>query len=268
MSMKLIFKRILAGLTLLLGAAMLLLSLAGGIGVWIVKGPATAKATRIFERIEAALDAADQGLDHAETSVARAAERLDSAREEQRRLAQEPQRNNALRRLLARKVQQTIAPQLGDAHEKLHTVAEAAVVVNSVLEDVGNFPFLSVAGLDIDRLTEMNSRLADVGPAAWELSRLLGEPAPGPGADPAGAQLSRIEQALKTMRASIAEYQSQVTQVRERKEALKSKTLPWITPAAALISVACFWIALSQISLLSHACSWWKHPGLGNPRPL
>jgi hypothetical protein len=259
--------RILASLTIVLGTACLLLSLAGGLGVWFVKGQVTARATRVFGRIEAALDVADQGLDQVNTSLARAAERLDSAREEQRKLAQAPQQNSAPRRLLARTVRQRIAPEIGDAHEKLHTVAEAAVVVNSVLEDVGNFPFLSVSGLDLGRLTDLNSRLSDVGPAAWELSRLLGEQVTEPDSDAASTQLSRIEQALKTMRGLIAEYESQVTQVRQRTEGLKSRTLPWITPAAVVVSLVCFWIALSQISLLAHARSWWKHGGYDNPRP-
>jgi hypothetical protein len=241
---------------------MLFLSLAGGVGVWLVKGPATAKATRVFGRIEAALDVAEQNLDQVKASLARAAERLDSAREEQRKLVQQPQPNSALRRMLARTVQQRIAPQLGDAHEKLHTVAEAAVVVNSVLEDVGNFPFLSVAGLDIDGLSEMNGRLADVGPAAWELSRLLGEPAPDSAAE--SAQLSRIERALTTLQGWIAEFEPRLTEVRQRTEGLKSKTLPWITPAAVLISAVCFWIALSQVSLACHGWSWWKHSGHDN----
>jgi hypothetical protein len=258
-------KRILAGLTFLLALAGLLLSLAGGVGVWLVKEPVTEKTTRIFGRIEAALDVADQGLDHVETSLARAGERLDSAREQQRKLAQEPQTGGALRRMLARTVRQSIAPELGDANEKLHTVAEAAVVVNSVLEDVGSFPFLETTGLDLGRLTEMNSRLAGVAPAAWDLSRLLGES--GPDAD-AGAQISRIAQVLQTMRRSIADYKSQVTQVRQRVGALQAKTLPWITPAAALVSGVCFWIALSQVSLLFHACSWWRHAGRTNPRPV
>jgi hypothetical protein len=257
-----VYKRILAGLTLLLSAAGLLLSLAAGIGVWIVKEPATAKATHVFERVEAALDIADQGLNQVKASLVRAAERLDSAREEQRKLAQEPQRASTLRRMLARTVQQSIAPELGDAHERLHTVAEAAVVVNSVLEDVGNFPFLSVAGLDIDRLSEMNDRLVNVGPAAWELSRLLGEPEPD--SDAARNQLSRIDQTLTTLRGRIAEFEPRLTEVRQRTEGLKSKTLPWITPAAFLISAVCFWIALSQVSVACHAWSWWKHSGRDN----
>jgi hypothetical protein len=39
---------------------------------------------------------------------------------------------------------------------------------------------------------------------------------------------------------------------------MKSRTLPWITPAAVVISVVSFWFALSQVSLLCHAWSWLK----------
>jgi hypothetical protein len=260
------FKRILAALILLIGTVVLLLSLAGCIGIWMVKGPVTSRTTRVFERIEAAVAAADQGLGHVEASLANAAERLESARQEQGKLAQEPQTNSAARRLVAQAVQRRIGPRIDDANAKLHTVAEAAVVVNSVLEDVGNFPFLSVAGLESDRLKEMNSRLADVGPAAWELSRLLG--APEPESDAVAGQLSRIEKALTAMRGSISEFKSPVMQVRQRTEALKSRVLSWITPASILISALCLWIALSQVSFLVHAWSWWKHARPSNPRPF
>jgi hypothetical protein len=254
-----VFKRILAGLVLLLGAVGLLLSLAGGVGVWVVKEPVTDCTTRVFGRIETALALANGGLGQAEVSLARAAERLDGAREEQRRLAQEPPQGGAARRLLVRTIEQRIAPEVGDAQQTLHTVAEAAVVVNSVLEDLGNLPVLSTSGLDADRLTEINSRLGNVGPAAWELSRLVREP--GPDSDAATAQFSRIEQALTALRGLIADYKSQVAQARERTEALKSQTLARITPAAAIISFVCFWVALSQVSLLAHAWSWWRHLG-------
>jgi hypothetical protein len=255
-------KRILAGVTLVLSSAGLLISLAAGVGVWVVKGPLTDRATHVFDRVEAKLVITEQGFDHVKSSLARAAERLDGAREEQRQLARQPQGFDVLRRKLARTVQQRIAPEVGDANEKLHTVAEAAVVVNAVLEDVGNVPFLSAAGLDLDRLAEMNRQLADVGPAAWELSRLLGEP--GQDSD-AGAQLSRVDHALKGMGRLIDEYEPQVAQVRQQKEALKAKFFRWVTPASVLVSLACVWIALSQISVLCHAWSWWEHSGSRKP---
>jgi hypothetical protein len=166
-----------------------------------------------------------------------------------------------------RTVQRGIAPDLGNAQEKLHSIAEAAVVVNSVLEDLGNIPLISVAGLDLDSLTQMNDQIARAGPAAWELSRLLGE------VDPDGdvaAQQSRIERSLQMMRGLLAEFQPRLTDVRRRTEELKLKTLSWITPAAILISALCFWIALSQVSLMFHARSWWKCSDRDMPqaRPL
>jgi hypothetical protein len=250
-------KRILAGLVFLLSLVGLLLSVAAGVGVWVVRGPATDRAVRTFGRVGAALDVADNGLDHVQASLTRAAERLDGVKEEQRKRAREPRRNSVLGRTLARTVQQRVAPEFTDAHETLNTVAEAAVVVNSVLEDLGNFPLLASTGLDLDRLTEMNNRLADVGPAAWELSRLLGELGPESDAD-ADAQVSRIERTLETMRGMVGDYQTQVRQARQRTDELKAKTLTWITPAAILVSLVCFWIALSQVSLLFHARSWWR----------
>jgi hypothetical protein len=241
---------------MLLSTVTLLLCVAGGAGVWIVKGPVTAKANHVFERIEAALDIADAGLEHVKTSLDRAGERLASAREEQRQIARAPGKLGTAKRFLARTVQQRVAPELGNAHEKLHTVAEAALVVNAVLEDVGNFPFLAVSGLEVGDLTTINSTLSRVESSAWELTRLLGESGQTPDSDADSAQVSRIEQTLKRLQGLIAEYEPRVTEVRRRTEELKSWTLPWITPAAALVSVICFWIALSQVSLFCHAWSW------------
>jgi hypothetical protein len=234
-------------------------SAAGGIGVWILRKPATEKASRVFDRIEAALTVADENLEQVQISLARAAERLNTAREDQRQLANQPRAADTARRFLARTVQQRIAPEVSNAHDKLHTVAEATVAVNSVLEDLGYFTFFSTTGIDMEGLSEINSRLADVAPAAWELSRLLGEP--GSGADVAGPQFSRVEQALNAIRARTAEFKFHLTEVRERTAALKSKAIDWITPAVFLVSLVCLWIALSQLSLLLHARSWWRRAG-------
>jgi hypothetical protein len=251
-----VVKRILGVLALLLGAAGLLLSLAVGAGVWVVKEPVTARATHLSQRVDAKLDLAEQKLDHAQTSLANAAERLENVKEERRQLPGDSGPGDFARRAVVRTVQRTFAPELNNAHQDLDAVAEAAVVVNSVLEDVGNLPFLSETGLDMDRLAEINSRIASVGPAAWELSRLLGD------ADPeADAQMSRIEQLLTRLRELVADYQNQVKQVRQRTTALKDKVFAWITPAAILVSSVEFWIALSQLCIISRAWSWIRQPG-------
>src|SRR5262245_7118368 len=156
--------RVLILLVVVVAVAALLLSLAGGIGVWMVKGRVTDFATSKFDKAEAALDKADRGLTLVNATLANAAERLEAARQDQRST---PRNNNLARRLLARTVQQTIAPQLDEAQATLNTIAEALVVVKSVLEDAAELPTENV-GLDADRLTRLRGQLSQVGPAAWE----------------------------------------------------------------------------------------------------
>jgi hypothetical protein len=93
-----------------------------------------------------------------------------------------------MERLLRRIVIQRIAPDIGEGHETLQTVAEAADAFNSELEHAGSVPFLSASGLDISGLTAMNGCLTDVGPAAWDLSRLRAEPTQEPDLSAAGAR--------------------------------------------------------------------------------
>src|SRR5262249_59487927 len=68
----------------------------------------------------------------------------------------------------------------------------------------------------------------------------------------------RVEQAVKTLQGLVADYESQVPQARQRTGDVKSRVFSWITPAAVLVSLVCFRIALSQLCLLSRAWSWLK----------
>jgi hypothetical protein len=248
------FTRVLAGVTLPICLVVFLASIVGGIGIWIVKESVTSRATHLANRIESGLDFADRSFDEVGVSLARASERLESVREEQRKAAQNPPRGNAVRQMMARTVQQQITPELGDAHEKIHGVAEAVALASSVLGDVDNFPFLANSRLDTDRITEINRRLSQVESSAWELARLFGDADSEPNAT--DAELSRIERMLETLKGLIADYAARVKEIRVQFEEMKSRVFSWILPATILISATCFWMALSQISLFCHAWSW------------
>jgi hypothetical protein len=254
-------KRLLAGLILLLCAAMLVASLTAAVGVWLVREPLTNKTTRLFGRAEATLHLAERSLEQVKASLARADERLASAREEQRKLAQAPERDRALRRRVARTAQQQIAPEVTNASDQLNTLAEAAVVMSSVLKDAESSPLLPASGADANELADLSGRLAQLGPAAWDLSRQLGQPGTEPDSGAAGTQMSRVESLLATWRQLIVELEARLANVRQRTADLQARTLPWITRGAVLISAVSLWIALSQVSLMSHAWSWWKRAG-------
>jgi hypothetical protein len=248
-------RRILGAIGCLLAVTGLLLSLAAGVGVWVLREPVTARTTQIFGRIDVGLDLAEKGLEHARQSLTQAGARLEDVKQERMQPTRQPRKGDTSRKFLARTVQKKVGPELDDARQKLQAVAEAAVVVNSVLDELGSVAGISVPGFDTDRLAEISARLDKVAPAVWELSRRLGEGEPDAEAD---AQLSGVEQGLQTLRERVGDYESQVGQVRQRETEIKARTLSWITPAAILLSLVCFWIALSQICILTRAWSWFK----------
>jgi hypothetical protein len=107
----------------------------------------------------------------------------------------------------------------------------------------------------------LNNSLVELGPAAWELARRLD----GPEADrDAGTQVSRIDQGLQIIQRQLVDYHQRVQEVRQRKDELKSRTLTGIRSVAVLLSGICLWIAVSQVSILFHAWSWWKGRGANN----
>ena len=110
-----------------------------------------------------------------------------------------------------------------------------------MLDDVGNFPFLSESGLDVQRLTDLNNSLADVGPTAWELSRLLGDP--NTEADTVHAQFTSVDRILQRIHGSLDEWEPEVERVLQRTKQLKEEAVAWIMPLSILTSAICFWIA-------------------------
>jgi hypothetical protein len=68
----------------------------------VVKEPVTARAKHISERADAGLDLAEQKLDHARTSLANAAERLENVKDERRQLPRDSRPGDFARMAVAR----------------------------------------------------------------------------------------------------------------------------------------------------------------------
>ena len=114
----LVGKRILVMFTLMLSVTGFLLSLVAGMGVWIIREPVIIRASQIFGRIETALAFVDQGLQQARADLARAEGASGRSSDMSKRNLTSSQSQKTLRRkTLARMIQRSFAPKLGDALE-------------------------------------------------------------------------------------------------------------------------------------------------------
>lgn len=235
-----------------------LAALAGGVGVWVVKAPLTARTTQLLDRADKALEVAGVALREADTSLDRALASVQSVKEGHARLTGNTAQDRPALSLIALSLQDGLLPQVHDARQRLLVAAEAAVAIQSVLGGIGDFPLLSISPLDQERLQQVSTDLGRVGASAQELRAMLTSAAGGDGVAPAavGSRAGDIQQVLQEVRVLAAEYARKVAQVRTEVGTLRSRVLAWIGPATVVVSALLFWIALSQVSVLAHAWSW------------
>jgi hypothetical protein len=254
-------------LVILVSVAVLLAALAGGIGVWVVKKPFTAGATRYFERANEMLGVAEQALSRVNSILAKAVESVKAIKDRHAKLSGENPEKRAAMDLLARRINREVAPRVEEARGRLEAITEIAAALQSVTSDLKDSPLGLIRPPDPDDLKRVSSQLSKVGTTSQELRDMLRDPKNGEG--PAGGVRSKmidVEKLLESIQELTAEYQAKVTKLRDKLDNLHSEMEAWITPAALIVSAVLFWIAISQISLLIHACSWLRGRRVAGPQ--
>lgn len=255
-----IIRRVVAVLVTVVSVAVLLAALAGGVGVWVIKGRLTAETTRLLDRADAALDVAGRALGDADTSLTRAADSVQKMKEGHSQLvggaAQD--RRPALN-LIALSLNDGLMPQVRDARGRLQAAAEVAVALQSLLGGIDQLPLVSVSRPEADRIREANDDLTQVAGSAEALRGLLTGGAGGPAPAAVGSRVDNIQRLLKEVRSRIEEYERKVTDARQEVGVVRARALAWIGPGTLIVSLVLFWIALSQVSVLAHVRSWlWR----------
>jgi hypothetical protein len=246
-------KRILGAVVAVLAALMLLASLGAAVAVWVVRPRLEAGASKLFARVDAALDVTRRGVGQVNDVLEKSEANLREFRE---RTPADPAGGDRLRqpalRIAVSKLRSQYSPQ--ELHDNLTAAAEAIVVANTVLESAGESPLNPRADLDADRVRQMSARLTEAGKLTQELSAMVDDE----GATATGMrdQASRIEEALTTVHTTTKEYESQIDDIADRVARLKLRIQFWFTAGPVVATVVLLWFAVSQVSLLMHAVSW------------
>jgi hypothetical protein len=255
-------------LVVLVAVVFLAAALGGSIGVWFVREPLTARATRVFDRVEAGLDASERGLGLANASLRKAAESVEAVQNGQAQLGRDAGQNRRALRLIASQIDRSLAPQVEDTRRRLLSVAEAAVAVESVLGDLNEFPSVSVSGPGAERVQQTQAKLTELAALAQQLSGMVKDrgAAEGTASARVGTSVVNIAEVLQAIQALAAEIEERVASARQEVARLQSRTLTAIERGTVVVSLVLLWIALAQVSLLAHAWSWVKRTGVHSGR--
>src|SRR5262249_28169915 len=132
-----------------------------------------------------------------------------------RQLGPDPKQNNPLVQLIVRQAATDLSPKVGNVRQALGSVTEAAVVIDSVLDNLNEIPLVSVSHLDTERLQATSGQLAALADRTQELSAMLPETNDA-SASAVKDRASQIDGILIELQTVAAEYEPRVVQIQDR----------------------------------------------------
>ena len=243
-------QRILAFLCILLALGGLVAFVGGVLGIWVVRTPLTETSTRVLGRVEHVLGRITRGLDDLDTALGKAEENLRQYRSVPKGADSGP--DNETLKLVAWSLNNDVVPNMGNVRQTLMGVSASTVVINSLLADVNELPHARVASLDADKLQDISDTLSRLGSTAQQLSGML-KNGKTPQCD---AAATRMQDGLATVRTTVTEYESRLSEIRDRITSLKAELPRDIHLGAIILTVVFLWLAFSQVSVLMHGWGW------------
>lgn len=213
--------------------------------MWSIKKPAIASASSAFQQ-------ADKYLEIADGTISEVKGNLEVSRLRMSMIPRSDIAMNAvggpgfLESMVARTVVGQVAPGVDNIQNVLQQVAEASIVANSILESLPTVAIDSFDRIDVDSVRNLQTQIAGVSKASWELGELLDSPRPGDNESPA-AKSERIAANIAQIIQMTDEFQKRVQALRQRVDRFQKTTLYWLKVGPIYITIFLSWVMFSQI---------------------
>jgi Skp family chaperone for outer membrane proteins len=247
------FRRIAAIVVIIVSVVMLLLSLSGIAEAWILRGQLSSSLQGILTAAESRAAMMQKGLDRLDTVFAQVSEQISAVEHEVQTFGTDLERNKPLLTAISDRLGLDFAPLVDSARELMTTVRETVAAVNSTVEAINAIPFVSVSVPEVDTLRQLSQGVEDFRTEVQDLRTAIeerrSEIIQGT-VSIVTTPTTQLGATVDEMQASVAGYSQELGAVREELSTLRSTITRGLTWAAVILTLALFWIALSQIVLI------------------
>jgi hypothetical protein len=247
-----VLRRLFGALVLLLATIGIVACVAAIVGIWILR-------QNVAQKVEIAYGRLDTGLKRLTDANQKVKGALDGARMDLKRYnneasrfgADNPNRNSLRRQLLL----QTVGPRIGELGGRLDTVADAAIVVASLLQSLQELPLADGSGINPEDLNRASSQATELSAAILNLQAAVNNDNPAADREIADAT-SQIDSMLQQGEATVAGWQTDLNHAQSELASFKARLLAWLLLGAIAVTVVAAWSALGQLSLFAHGWKW------------
>lgn len=247
------FKRILAVIIMAISVLVLVVSLTGIVGAWIVRAQLTTDLVGLATEAEARASTIKRGLDLLDTTLTRARDQVAAVEQDVQAFGADVEENKPLLTAISDKLGIELSLLVDSAREIMTSIREAVAAVNSAIEAINAIPFVSVPTPELNTLQKLSQDVesfrTEVQDLRAAIDRRRSEIILGT-VSIVTTPTSLIGSTLGEMQASVSGYSQQLSAVRERLSNFKSAIDRGLTWVAVILTLILLWVAFSQIGLL------------------
>ena len=248
------FRRIFAGILILLSAILLVSSIVGIGAIWYYNEPLTREATGQVKAIDGELGLAQATLQSSEKELERALRIVDSTQEALEKLTDQSESAESLFDRIQGTLDDRLLPELKTTRNRINEARSTLENLQTILASVSSF----IPGVDLNiPTTTLTDLIASAESIDGEIANMevLATQASTFVADTGyllGGDLTQTRESLQNFLAAIQDYEKKVARWREQGADVLTNAPKWIDQASIILTVFLVWFGLSQFSLLLH----------------
>lgn len=254
------FRKIIAGLLILLSAVFLVLSVVGIGAAWYYNEPLTQEADAQLKRIDRELALAQATLESSELELQRALRFVDTAQAALEKLAQQSESAESLFENIQSTLDDRLLPELKTTRARIGDARSTLENLQSILARISGF----IPGVDLtipdDILADLivSARSLDTEIANMEILATQASTFVSDTSFLLGGDLTETRTSLENFITAIQDYETRVIRWREQTADLLANTPRWIDQASIGLTVFLVWFGLSQFGLLLHGLNLYR----------
>ncbi|HSR31539.1 MAG TPA: hypothetical protein VLY63_13320 [Anaerolineae bacterium] len=246
-------ERILVVIVMFISALVLVLSLTGIIGTWIVRGQLATELVGIVTAAEARVTTVKQGLDRLDTALTQAGSEVAAVEQDVQAFGANLEENRPLLTAISDRLGVELSPLVDSARETMATIREAVAAVNSTIEAINAIPFVSIPVPEMEKMEKLSQDVENFRTEVQDLRTAIdqrrSEVIQG-AVSIITTPTSQIGNMLDDMQVTVSSHSQKLGAVQEGLSILKSAIERWLTWVAVILTTILLWIAFSQVGLL------------------
>jgi methyl-accepting chemotaxis protein len=246
-------KRILAVIVMVISALVLVLSLTGIVGAWIVRAQLATDLVDIATEAEARATTAKRGLDWLDAALTRAHDQVAGVERDVQAFGANLEQNRPLLSAISDRLAIELGPLFDSAREFMTTIRETVTAVNSAIEAINAIPFISIPVPELERMEKLSQDVDSLRTQVQDLRTTIDERQSEiiqGSVSIVTTPTSQIGSTLGEMQTTVSGYSQQIGAVQERLSDFKAEIGGRLTWAAVILTLILLWLAFSQIGLL------------------